>query len=362
MGRRWTGVGAAAGLFAAMVAFGIGSTWLATRPPSIALGVEPADAVFLFVATGLALAGAGCAALVAYPAEAFGRLTIAASLAWFAAGWTSPGDRHLAAVHGRAGARVRDRAPRGPRDPGVRDEPSRVRCGSLVAIGYVACIGLLGTRAGHHPGASTADCVACPTSLLGLVDAPAAGRMAPRRPGSRSPPPWAAAVAVVAGVPGRAASAAARRLIGPVVVPGVIAIAAFGLDAARSVPRGWIGVDEIDRVTWAVRAIALIVLAAGSGGADRPGQADQGRDRRDRPRPRPGDRGGSAAGQAPLRAFRPRPRARVPDRRRAPRRRHAARPRRRSMAPAGTRRRWSAMATSSRSSGTGQASSSTPTG
>jgi len=262
MGRRWTGVGAAAGLFAAMVAFGIGSTWLATRPPSIALGVEPADAVFLFVATGLALAGAGCAALVVYPAEAFGRLIIAASLAWFVAGWTSPGTGisplfTAGLVLASATAPLVGHAILGYGTSVTG--PMRV----LVAIGYVACIGLLGL-APAITRASTADCVACPTSLLGLVDAPAAGRMAASA-GLALAAAWAAAVAVVAGVRVARASAAARRLIGPVVVPGVIAIAAFGLDAARSVPRGWIGVDEIDRVTWAVRAIALIVLAAGSG-------------------------------------------------------------------------------------------------
>ena len=85
------GVWGAAALFAAIIAFGLGSAWLATRQPSIALGVETPAAIVLFLAAGLALAAAGCAAVVVYPGEAFGRLAIATSLAWFAAGWGSPG-------------------------------------------------------------------------------------------------------------------------------------------------------------------------------------------------------------------------------------------------------------------------------
>ena len=53
-------------------------------------------------------------------------------------------------------------------------------------------------------------------------------------------------------------------MIAPVVLPGAVAVGALGMDAARSLPRGSIGVDSVDQALWAVAGIALIVLAAGS--------------------------------------------------------------------------------------------------
>ena len=81
----------AVGLFAALVAVGLASAWLATRPPAIAVGTSYPGALLLGLAAGLSLAAAGCLAIATYPDEPFGRLAAAASLAWFAAGWTSPG-------------------------------------------------------------------------------------------------------------------------------------------------------------------------------------------------------------------------------------------------------------------------------
>ena len=95
------------------------------------------------------------------------------------------------------------------------------------------------------------------------MDAPAVGRLAATG-GLVVAASWAALVAVVAAVRVARASTAARRLIAPVVLPGAVALVAFGFEAARSVPRGSIGVDEVDRALWSVEAIALIVLAAGS--------------------------------------------------------------------------------------------------
>ena len=255
------GVWGAAGLFAAIVAFGLGSVWLATRQPSIALGVETPAAIVLLLATGLALAAAGCAALAVYPAEAFGRLAIAASLAWFAAGWASPGAGSsllftAGLVLASASTPLVGHAILGY----GTSLAGPIR--ALAAIGYVAWVVLLGlvpavTRA------AVADCPVCPANLLALADAPAVGRLAATA-GLALAASWAAVVAVVATMRVARASTAARRLLAPVVLPGAVAVGAFGIDAARSLPRGSIGVDSVDQALWGVAGIALITLAAGS--------------------------------------------------------------------------------------------------
>ena len=92
----------ALGLFATLVAVGLASAWLASRPPAIAIGTSYPGAVLLWLAAGLSLAAAGCLAIATYPDEPFGRLAAVASLAWFAAGWASPGTGDRPAVHGSA--------------------------------------------------------------------------------------------------------------------------------------------------------------------------------------------------------------------------------------------------------------------
>ena len=190
-----------------------------------------------------------------------------------------PRHRHLATVHGGPACwRVRGRAARRPRDPRLRDEPRRARPRARRDHGYVACLGLLGIAAGRSRG-DRRGLRRVPANLLGLVDAPAAGAL-PRRPDSHWPPPGprVVVVAVRAGRP----SIDARRgaLLAPVVLPGAVAVAAFGIDAAWSARVGSSALTTLDRAAWAVEAVALIVLAAGSVAADRPGPTDTGRDRR----------------------------------------------------------------------------------
>ena len=178
------GVWGAAGLFAAIVAFGLGSVWLATRQPSIALGVETPAAIVLLLATGLALAAAGCAALVGLPGEAFGRLAIADRARVVRRRLGEPRSRHLAAVHGGPRARLGVRTPRRARDPRVRDEPLRpARRSSRSATSRASCLlGLVpASRAPRPRTAPPAPRTSSPSSTR-----PPSGDW-PRRPGWRWP-------------------------------------------------------------------------------------------------------------------------------------------------------------------------------
>ena len=255
------GVWIAAGLFATLVGIGLGSVWLATRQPAIALGVQSTGAIALLVAAGLSLAGAGCLAIVAYPDEPFGRIVVAASVSWAAAGWTSPGSGvsplfTIGLVGAWATAPLVGHA--------ILGYGARLTTAArlVIIVGYAACVLLLGLLPAVTRW-STSDCSACPLNLLGIVDAPAAGRLAATA-GLVLAAAWAAAVVGLSIVRVARASTPARRLIGPVVLPGAVAVAAFGIDAARSIARGHMGVDDADQAAWVIQAVALILLAAGS--------------------------------------------------------------------------------------------------
>ena len=149
-----------------------------------------------------------------------------------------------AAVHRRAGARLCVRALVGHAILGYGTSatgPMRV----LVATGYWRACAARARPAVTE--ASPADCFACPRIPR------ARGRARRRRVASTVGLALAAAVGatvvVVAAVRVARASTAARRLIAPVVVPGVIAIAAFGwTPPGASRAAGWRG--RIDRATW----------------------------------------------------------------------------------------------------------------
>ena len=144
------------------------------RPPAIAVGTSYPGTP-LGLAAGLSLAAAGCLAIATYPDEPFGRLAAAASLAWFAAGWASPGTGF--SVLFTAGLLLSSAATAVIAHAvltygAARMEPS-VRV--VVIAGYAVCVGLLGVIP-TVLRATDAVCPACPSNLVGATPAPAPGR------------------------------------------------------------------------------------------------------------------------------------------------------------------------------------------
>jgi signal transduction histidine kinase len=256
---------AAIGLFALTVTVAVLSAVLVSRQPSIAVVTVAPAALALSVLAGLGLAAAGALAWAEYPGEAFGSLAVLSSLAWFAGWWASPGTRSpIAFTVGLVLAWVW---------PAVlahavlavlwtRGRGAARNVWALVVAGYLICIGLLGAVPALL-GAAGAECPSCPENLVALPGPGALGR-AVEATGLALGAVWAIAVAVQASREVRAASPAARLVVLPIAVPGTIALLAFGLDAARSVGRGEIGIDRVDVATWTIAAAALVALAAGS--------------------------------------------------------------------------------------------------
>lgn len=250
------------GLFAAMVAIGLGSAWLASRQPAIGPGAGAPAPIAIGLATGMLLAAAGCVALLVYPSERFGRLAVGAALAWFASGWLSPGTGSpvlftvglvLAAAwpaivaHMALGYRTRS-----------LDQGARV----AVLLGYVVCIGMIGLVPALL-GTPGGLCAVCPSNLMAVAAAPDAGRVVGSF-GLALGAVWSA-LAIVAGTSRLAhMTPAGRRGTLPVVAPALVVVGLFGVDAARNISAGAIAVDPLGRTIWVLEAAALVALATGS--------------------------------------------------------------------------------------------------
>ena len=224
------------GLFATLVAVGLASAWLASRPPAIAIGTSYPGAVLLWLAAGLSLAAAGCLAIATYPDEPFGRLAALASLAWFAAGWASPGTG--VALLFTAGLVLSAAAPAliahailtyGALRP---DRSVRV----VVITGYAICLGLLGVLP-TVLRTTDAACAACPPNLIGVSPGPALGQTL-LQVALGVAVAWATAVVVVGARRIIRTTTAARRTLVPVLVPGLVTVAAFGTGSLWSASRG----------------------------------------------------------------------------------------------------------------------------
>jgi signal transduction histidine kinase len=252
----------AVGLFAALVAVGLGSAWLASLPPAIAVGTSYPGALLLGLASGLALAAAGCVAIVAYPDEQFGRLSVVASLSWFATGWTSPGVG--IAVLFTAGLMLSAATPAVLAHAILTYRTARKESSVRVVViaGYAVCVGLLGVLP-TIVRATDAACAACPANLIGMTAEPALGR-ALLQVAHVVAAGWAGAVIAVGVRMTIRTTGAARRTLVPVLAPGLVAVAAFGIDSISSAGRASAGIELVDRAAWTIQAGALIVLAAGS--------------------------------------------------------------------------------------------------
>ena len=132
----------------------------------------------------------------------------------------------------------------------------------MVIAGYAVCVGLLGVIP-TVMRTTDAACPACPSNLIGATPAPALGQ-ALLQVAFVVAMTWAIAVVVVGARRVVRTTSAARRTIVPVLVPGLIALAAFATGSLWSASRGSAAIGLVERTTWTIEACSLIILAAGS--------------------------------------------------------------------------------------------------
>ena len=261
MPRTRVGRGAGAGLFAVIVAFGLVSVWLASRPPVIALGADSPQTLALLLAR----------------ASRSGRR--AASRSWSTRGsrsarWSSPPRSPGSPRRGRvpesgstccspsASCWPRDGAPCRTRDPRLRRAPAGATRW-VVGAGYLACVLFLGlvpsvTGTRREPAVAR-----CPTNLLAARGRGGCRpRCEPGRPRARNGlgadgrrRDW------LASLPRVRRHAPTDRARGPAGSRGDRRLRPrCGEERLPRVDRG----RPFDTAAWAVQAVALIALAAGS--------------------------------------------------------------------------------------------------
>jgi len=232
------------------IAAGAGAVSLAHAHPEYSNVGASTAAAALALAAGWALAAAG---LVVWPRSRSGPLLVLASLAWFAA--EAPNPASGSSLLFTAGLLVAGAWPAVLLHAALADR-------TLVALGYVATVGILGVAATLVDDAAASGCTICPRNGLLVADTPSVTTVT--RVGLVAVAVWAfAAMAVIAW---RLVSAprARRRLRAPLLVPVAGALAIAAADALHAVGRGFVSNDATDRALWAAAAVTVLAAAAGA--------------------------------------------------------------------------------------------------
>jgi signal transduction histidine kinase len=246
--------------------------------PAVALvGVAAATTAIVLGDPHLALAGESGAALAAELAApalavaaavatwragfAFPVLLAAAALAWPMAEWNVPGAGpaftaglvlYAAWPPLLAAAALR----------GLDERPLDRSAAVLLAVSFGTGVGLLGLASAVVFDPEARGCVQCPANLLLIADAPGLGH-ALGRASLALTAIWALVFAVLAAARIVGASPARRRLVVPVLLPAVAAVALFGIDALHGLDRGFLSNDPTDRALRLAEAGALALVASG---------------------------------------------------------------------------------------------------
>ena len=235
---------------------------VARREPEWALAGSP-GALALEVSAGVALAVAALVIHARGPDARSGPLLYGTAIAWLVAEWNNPGALGpvvftLGMVFAYSAAALAGHA--------VLLHGTR-RLGSLaariaVAAGYVGLTGVAGLAATAAREPSDAGCRTCPANLLAVANAPEAARWLERW-GFRIGIAALAAVMLLSVWRVWRASPAARRRIGPVVVPAVAFLAIAAAQLVYDLGRGWAGFDRADESLRLAEGLALAAVALG---------------------------------------------------------------------------------------------------
>ncbi len=207
----------------------------------------------------LLLAALGAHAWRPRPANTFP--LVAAALLWPLAEWNSPGaGAGFTAGLALSAAWAPALAHGALRGPDARALSRAAR--GVIALGYVATVGVLGLAAAAAFDPVAQGCLDCPRNLL-LVHGDAAAWRAFERGGLGLTVVWAALYVLTAAVSLVRSGPARRLLAAPVLVPATAAIALLGAQAAHGLDRGFLSNDPTDRALWAGAIAALSLTGVG---------------------------------------------------------------------------------------------------
>jgi signal transduction histidine kinase len=245
------------------LALGVAALAVARDAPQASLVGASRGATLALGAVGWALVACGVLAWARRPAGRFGPLLAAAGGAWFVGELNNPGAGSallftLGLVGYAACPAVVAHAALAYPDGRVEGRAAR----AALALAYAGTLIMLGLLPAFAFDPAAQGCADCPDNLLAVTSAPgvvdAAGHA-----GLVLGLVWAPALCLVALAEVARASAAARRLRAPVLVPAAAYLALVAVDYAHGVKRGFLSNDAVDRDLWIAEAAALGLFVLG---------------------------------------------------------------------------------------------------
>jgi signal transduction histidine kinase len=188
-----------------------------------------------------------------------GVILVAASFAWFLLEWSNPAAGSVVFTTGlvlyAAAPPLVAHAMLAYPDGRVGWWPGRLGLG----LGYAGSVLVLGLLAAAVFDPASEGCAQCPRNLLLVVGGSAYGSVS--RAGVYLGLSWSLLVILVAAGGLARSTPARRRQAAPVVVAGCAYLGLVAADFARSLHRGFLGDDGLDRQLWLGEAAALCVLS-----------------------------------------------------------------------------------------------------
>ena len=246
-------------VLAAGLALGVFSMAVGRGGAGYSVSGSPAFAGAAELVAGYALLAVGFTAWMRPRQARLGVILVAASFAWFLLEWNNPAAGSVVFTTGlvlyAAAPPLVAHAMLAYPDGRVGWWPGRLG----LALGYAGSVLVLGLLAAAVFDPASEGCAQCPRNLLLAGGGSAYGSVS--RAGVYLGLTWSLLVILLA-VGGLARSTPARRRqAAPVVVAGCAYLGLVAADFARSLHRGFLGDDRLDRQLWLGEAAALCVLS-----------------------------------------------------------------------------------------------------
>ena len=247
-------------VLAAGLALGVFSMAVGRGGAGYSVSGSPAFAGAAELVAGYALLAVGFTAWMRPRQARLGVILVAASFAWFLLEWNNPAAGSVVFTTGlvlyAAAPPLVAHAMLAYPDGRVGWWPGRLG----LALGYAGSVLVLGLLAAAVFDPASEGCAQCPRNLL-LAGGGGSAYGSVSRAGVYLGLTWSLLVILLAAGGLARSTPARRRQAAPVVVAGCAYLGLVAADFARSLHRGFLGDDRLDRQLWLGEAAALCVLS-----------------------------------------------------------------------------------------------------
>jgi signal transduction histidine kinase len=243
------------------LALGVFSLAVARGGAGYSFGGSSAFAGAAELVAGYALLAVGVTAWMRPRQAGLGVILVAASFAWFLLEWSNPAAGSVVFTTGlvlyAAAPPLVAHAMLAYPDGRVGWWPGRLG----LALGYAGSVLVLGLLAAAVFDPAAEGCAQCPRNLLLVAGGSSSAYGSVNRAGAYLGLTWSLLVILLATGGLARSTPARRRQAAPVVGAGCAYLGLVAADFARSLHRGFLGTDGLDRRLWLGEAAALCVLS-----------------------------------------------------------------------------------------------------